>query len=131
MAIPRISFVSLGCPKALVDSERIITRLRSEGYEISHKHQGDDLVIMNTCGFLDSARGESLANIDKALKENGKVIVTGCLGADPDMSFDKHILMCWPLQDHKPMKVLYKLFIRPFLQFMILLLIWFPRKVFA
>ncbi|WP_375673430.1 30S ribosomal protein S12 methylthiotransferase RimO [Bartonella sp. TS82HLJMH] len=85
MVAPRISFVSLGCPKALVDSERIITRLRSEGYEISHQHQGADVVIVNTCGFLDSARRESLANIDEALKKNGKVIVTGCLGADPDV----------------------------------------------
>ncbi|WP_375667247.1 30S ribosomal protein S12 methylthiotransferase RimO [Bartonella sp. CL435QHHD] len=84
MVAPRISFVSLGCPKALVDSERIITRLRSEGYEISRQHQGADVVIVNTCGFLDSARRESLANIDEALKKNGKVIVTGCLGADPD-----------------------------------------------
>ncbi|WP_375613421.1 MULTISPECIES: 30S ribosomal protein S12 methylthiotransferase RimO [unclassified Bartonella] len=84
MVAPRISFVSLGCPKALVDSERIITRLRSEGYEISRQHQGADVVIVNTCGFLDSARKESLANIDEALKKNGKVIVTGCLGADPD-----------------------------------------------
>ncbi|WP_375655175.1 30S ribosomal protein S12 methylthiotransferase RimO [Bartonella sp. AA83SXKL] len=84
MVAPRISFVSLGCPKALVDSERIITRLRSEGYDISRQHQGADVVIVNTCGFLDSARRESLANIDEALKKNGKVIVTGCLGADPD-----------------------------------------------
>lgn len=90
MAAPRISFVSLGCPKALVDSERIITRLRSEGYEISRKHQGADVVIVNTCGFLDSARNESLANIDEALKENGKVIVTGCLGADPDIIRQAH-----------------------------------------
>ncbi|WP_019223314.1 30S ribosomal protein S12 methylthiotransferase RimO [Bartonella rattaustraliani] len=90
MAVPRISFVSLGCPKALVDSERIITKLRSEGYEISHKHQGADLVIVNTCGFLDSARNESLANIDKALKENGKVIVTGCLGSDPAIIQQAH-----------------------------------------
>ncbi|MET3560014.1 ribosomal protein S12 methylthiotransferase [Bartonella japonica] len=90
MAVPRISFVSLGCPKALVDSERIITRLRSEGYEITHKHQGADLVIVNTCGFLDSARSESLANIDKALKENAKVIVTGCLGADPEVIRQAH-----------------------------------------
>ncbi|WP_273759950.1 30S ribosomal protein S12 methylthiotransferase RimO [Bartonella sp. ML70XJBT.G] len=90
MAVPRISFVSLGCPKALVDSERIITRLRSEGYEISRKHQGADVVIVNTCGFLDSARNESLANIDEALKENGKVIVTGCLGADPDVIRQAH-----------------------------------------
>ncbi|WP_375650277.1 30S ribosomal protein S12 methylthiotransferase RimO [Bartonella sp. OT172YNZD] len=85
MVAPRISFVSLGCPKALVDSERIITSLRSEGYEISRQHQGADVVIVNTCGFLDSARRESLANIDEALKKNGKVIVTGCLGADPDV----------------------------------------------
>ncbi|CBI76435.1 putative enzyme [Bartonella clarridgeiae 73] len=91
MVVPRISFVSLGCPKALVDSERIITRLRSEGYEISNKHQGADLVIVNTCGFLDSARNESLANIDEALKNNGKVIVTGCLGAEPNV-----ILQAYP-----------------------------------
>ncbi|MBB5073058.1 ribosomal protein S12 methylthiotransferase [Bartonella callosciuri] len=90
MAAPRISFVSLGCPKALVDSERIITRLRSEGYEISRNHQGADLVVVNTCGFLDSARNESLAHIDEALKENGKVIVTGCLGADPDVIRQAH-----------------------------------------
>ncbi|WP_017196431.1 30S ribosomal protein S12 methylthiotransferase RimO [Bartonella birtlesii] len=90
MAAPRISFISLGCPKALVDSERIITKLRSEGYEISRKNQGADLVIVNTCGFLNSARNESLANIDEALKENGKVIVTGCLGADPDVILQTH-----------------------------------------
>ncbi|EJF75084.1 30S ribosomal protein S12 methylthiotransferase RimO [Bartonella alsatica] len=90
MVAPRISFVSLGCPKALVDSERIITRLRSEGYEISHNHRGADVVIVNTCGFLDSARRESLANINKALKENGKVIVTGCLGSDPDVIRQAH-----------------------------------------
>ncbi|AGF74520.1 hypothetical protein BAnh1_06410 [Bartonella australis AUST/NH1] len=84
MVAPRISFVSLGCPKALVDSERIITSLRSEGYEVSNNHKSADLVIVNTCGFLDSARNESLANIDEAIKKNGKVIVTGCLGAEPD-----------------------------------------------
>ena len=81
---PRISFVSLGCPKALVDSERIVTRLRAEGYELSRKHEGADLVIVNTCGFLDSAKAESLAAIGDALKENGKVIVTGCMGAEPE-----------------------------------------------
>ena len=81
---PRVSFVSLGCPKALVDSERIITRLRAEGYEIARKHDGADLVIVNTCGFLDSARDESLDAIGSALSENGKVIVTGCLGAEPE-----------------------------------------------
>ena len=80
---PRISFVSLGCPKALVDSERIITQLRSEGYELSKSHAGADLVIVNTCGFLDSAKAESLAAIGEAMDVNGKVIVTGCMGAEP------------------------------------------------
>ncbi len=78
----KISFVSLGCPKALVDSERIITRLRAEGYELTKNHAGADAVIVNTCGFLDSAKAESLASIAAALAENGKVIVTGCMGAE-------------------------------------------------
>jgi ribosomal protein S12 methylthiotransferase len=81
---PKISFVSLGCPKALVDSERIITRLRAEGYELARQHDGADLVIVNTCGFLDSAKQESLGAIGEALAENGKVIVTGCMGAEPE-----------------------------------------------
>jgi ribosomal protein S12 methylthiotransferase len=81
---PRISFVSLGCPKALVDSERIITRLRAEGYELTRRHEGADAVIVNTCGFLDSAKAESLAAIGEALAENGRVIVTGCMGAEPE-----------------------------------------------
>jgi ribosomal protein S12 methylthiotransferase len=81
---PRVSFVSLGCPKALVDSERIITRLRAEGYELTRQHAGADLAIVNTCGFLDSAQEESLAAIGAALNENGKVIVTGCMGAEPE-----------------------------------------------
>jgi ribosomal protein S12 methylthiotransferase len=81
---PRISFVSLGCPKALVDSERIITRLRAEGYELSRDHADADLAIVNTCGFLDSAQAESLSAIGAALAENGKVIVTGCMGAEPE-----------------------------------------------
>ena len=81
---PRISFVSLGCPKALVDSERIVTRLRAEGYELTKTHAGADAVIVNTCGFLDSAKAESLAAIGAALKENGRVIVTGCMGAEPE-----------------------------------------------
>lgn len=89
-AAPRVSFVSLGCPKALVDSERIITRLRSEGYEIARKHDGADLVVVNTCGFLDSARDESLEAIGAAMKENGKVIVTGCMGATPELIREKH-----------------------------------------
>jgi ribosomal protein S12 methylthiotransferase len=81
---PKISFVSLGCPKALVDSERIITRLRAEGYELARKHDVADLVIVNTCGFLDSAKAESLSAIGDAMAENGKVIVTGCMGAEPE-----------------------------------------------
>jgi len=81
---PIVSFVSLGCPKALVDSERIITRLRAEGYELARKHDGADLVIVNTCGFLDSAKAESLSAIGQAMAENGKVIVTGCMGAEPE-----------------------------------------------
>ena len=79
---PKISFVSLGCPKALVDSERIITQLRAEGYDLARTHAGADAVIVNTCGFLDSAKAESLAAIGDALNKNGKVIVTGCLGAE-------------------------------------------------
>ena len=81
---PKLSFVSLGCPKALVDSERIITRLRAEGYELSRTHAGADLVIVNTCGFLDSAQAESLGAIGEAMATNGKVIVTGCMGAEPE-----------------------------------------------
>jgi len=87
---PRVSFVSLGCPKALVDSERILTRLRAEGYELSKSHAGADLAIVNTCGFLDSAKKESLDAIGAALAENGKVIVTGCMGAEPDAIRDAY-----------------------------------------
>ncbi|MCX8048697.1 MAG: 30S ribosomal protein S12 methylthiotransferase RimO [Methylohalobius sp.] len=81
---PRIGFVSLGCPKALVDSERILTRLRAEGYAIAPSYEGADLVVVNTCGFIEEAVAESLEAIDEALAENGKVIVTGCLGARPE-----------------------------------------------
>ena len=87
--LPRISFVSLGCPKALVDSERIITQLRAEGYELTKSHAGADAVIVNTCGFLDSAKAESLDAIGAALNENGKVIVTGCMGAEPEQIRDR------------------------------------------
>ncbi|HYA80865.1 MAG TPA: radical SAM protein, partial [Methylocystis sp.] len=87
-AAPRVSFVSLGCPKALVDSERIITQLRAEGYELSRGHAGADVVVVNTCGFLDSAKAESLSAIGAALKENGKVVVTGCMGADKSEVLD-------------------------------------------
>ncbi|MCF6233976.1 MAG: 30S ribosomal protein S12 methylthiotransferase RimO [Rhodobacteraceae bacterium] len=87
---PSIGMVSLGCPKALVDSERILTRLRAEGYGVSPDYAGADAVIVNTCGFLDSAKAESLSAIGEALKENGRVIVTGCLGADPDYIREHH-----------------------------------------
>ncbi|AXX96982.1 30S ribosomal protein S12 methylthiotransferase RimO [Profundibacter amoris] len=86
----RIGMVSLGCPKALVDSERILTRLRAEGYAISPDYTGADAVIVNTCGFLDSAKAESLDAIGEALRENGRVIVTGCLGAEPDYIREHH-----------------------------------------
>lgn len=87
---PTIGMVSLGCPKALVDSERILTRLRAEGYAISPDYQGADAVIVNTCGFLDSAKAESLESIGEALRENGRVIVTGCLGANPEYITGAH-----------------------------------------
>ena len=87
---PRVGFVSLGCPKATVDSERILTRLRAEGYIISPKYVDSDLVVVNTCGFIDSAVAESLEAIGEALAENGKVIVTGCLGAKGNVVKETH-----------------------------------------
>src|SRR5450432_964237 len=87
---PKVGFVSLGCPKALVDSERILTRLRAEGYEVAPSYAAADLVVVNTCGFIDSAVDESLDAIGEALAENGKVIVTGCLGAQPQRILDRH-----------------------------------------
>lgn len=87
---PMIGMVSLGCPKALVDSERILTRLRAEGYGVSPEYAGADAVIVNTCGFLDSAKAESLEAIGEALNENGRVIVTGCLGAEPEYITGAH-----------------------------------------
>jgi ribosomal protein S12 methylthiotransferase len=87
---PRVGFVSLGCPKALVDSERILTQLRIRGYEISPSYQASDLVVVNTCGFIDSAIDESLGAIGEALAANGKVVVTGCLGANPQRILEKH-----------------------------------------
>ncbi|MEO6369110.1 MAG: 30S ribosomal protein S12 methylthiotransferase RimO [Steroidobacteraceae bacterium] len=87
---PRVGFVSLGCPKALVDSERILTQLRIRGYEISPSYADADLVVVNTCGFIDSAIDESLEAIGEALEANGKVVVTGCLGANPARILEKH-----------------------------------------
>ncbi len=86
---PRVGLVSLGCPKALVDSERIITQLRAEGYELSPSYAGADVVIVNTCGFLDSAKAESLEAIGEAMAANGKVVVTGCMGGQPELIRDK------------------------------------------
>src|ERR1035437_8587742 len=83
--VPTVGLVSLGCPKALVDSERILTQLRSEGYQLSPSYEGADVVIVNTCGFLDSAKKESLEAIGEAMTANGKVIVTGCMGAEPEV----------------------------------------------
>ena len=87
---PNIGMVSLGCPKALVDSERLLTKLRAEGYGISPNYEGADAVIVNTCGFLDSAKAESLEAIGEAIDENGRVIVTGCLGAEPEFITGAH-----------------------------------------
>jgi tRNA A37 methylthiotransferase MiaB len=89
-AAPKVGFVSLGCPKALVDSERILTQLRLDGYTISPSYEDADVVVVNTCGFIDSAREESLDAIGEALAENGKVIVTGCLGAEAAQIHERH-----------------------------------------
>jgi ribosomal protein S12 methylthiotransferase len=87
---PKVGFVSLGCPKALVDSERILTQLRAEGYEVSPTYAAADVVVVNTCGFIDSAIDESLDAIGEALEQNGRVIVTGCLGANPQRILQRH-----------------------------------------
>ncbi len=87
---PAVGFVSLGCAKALVDSERLITELRARGYEIAPRYEGADLVIVNTCGFIDSAIDESLQAIGEALEQNGRVLVTGCLGANPQRILERH-----------------------------------------
>jgi ribosomal protein S12 methylthiotransferase len=87
---PKVGFVSLGCPKALVDSERIITQLRAEGYQVAPSYDSADVVVVNTCGFIDSAVDESLDAIGEALEQNGKVIVTGCLGARPERILERH-----------------------------------------
>ena len=87
---PKIGFVSLGCPKALVDSERILTQLRAEGYSVAPDYASADLVVVNTCGFIDAAIDESLEAIGEALEQNGKVIVTGCLGANPQRILERH-----------------------------------------
>jgi ribosomal protein S12 methylthiotransferase len=88
--VPKIGFVSLGCPKALVDSERILTRLRAEGYEVSPTYDAADVVVVNTCGFIDAAVDESLDAIGEAIEQNGRVIVTGCLGARPERILERH-----------------------------------------
>lgn len=90
MKSPKVGFVSLGCPKALVDSERILTQLKTEGYEVAQNYDGADLVVVNTCGFIESAVQESLDAIGEAISENGKVIVTGCLGKDEAKIRDMH-----------------------------------------
>ncbi len=90
MISPKVGFVSLGCPKALVDSERILTQLRTEGYAITPDYDDADVVVVNTCGFIDSAKAESLEAIGEAIAENGKVIVTGCLGVEEAMIRDLH-----------------------------------------
>ncbi|WP_454007158.1 30S ribosomal protein S12 methylthiotransferase RimO [Alcaligenes sp. Marseille-Q7550] len=90
MTAPKVGFVSLGCPKALVDSERILTQLRTDGYQITSSYDNADVVVVNTCGFIDSAKAESLEAIGEALAENGRVIVTGCMGVDESVIRDVH-----------------------------------------
>src|ERR1700682_4668301 len=87
---PRVGFVSLGCPKALVDSERILTQLRAEGYQVSPTYEAADLVVVNTCGFIDAPGHKSLEAIGEALAKNGRVVVTGCLGARPETIRERH-----------------------------------------
>ena len=108
---PKVGLVSLGCPKALVDSERILTRLRAEGYSISSDYNDAEAVIVNTCGFLDSAKAESLEAIGEAIEENGKVIVTGCLGAEPEYITGIHpsvLAITGPQQYEKVLDVVHK-----------------------
>src|SRR5215213_475133 len=90
MRAPKVGFVSLGCPKALVDSERILTQLRAEGYAVSPTYAAADVVVVNTCGFIDAAVDESLDAIGEALEKNGRVIVTGCLGARRERILERH-----------------------------------------
>ncbi len=105
-ASPKVGFVSLGCPKALVDSEGILTRLRAEGYAISPSYDGADLVVVNTCGFIESAVRESLDAIGEALAENGRVIVTGCLGAKGDVVRQAHPKVLAVTGPHAPEEVM-------------------------
>jgi ribosomal protein S12 methylthiotransferase len=126
-AAPKVSFVSLGCPKALVDSERIITRLRAEGYELARKHDGADLVIVNTCGFLDSAKQESLSAIGEAMATNGKVIVTGCMGAEPSRS-SRPIPACSRSPGRSNMRACWMPYTGPCRRCTIRISIWCRRK---
>jgi ribosomal protein S12 methylthiotransferase len=115
-AAPRIGFVSLGCPKALVDSERILTQLRAEGYATSGSYEDADLVIVNTCGFIDAAVEESLGAIGEALAENGKVIVTGCLGAKGDLVRAAHpsvLAVTGPHDADSVLRAVHEQFARP------------------
>ena len=108
---PKIGLVSLGCPKALVDTERLVTRMRAEGYEVAPDYAGADVVLVNTCGFLDSAKEESLAAIGEAMAENGRVIVTGCLGVEKDMIMERHegvLAITGPHQYEEVMEAVHK-----------------------
>ncbi|MEZ0260873.1 MAG: 30S ribosomal protein S12 methylthiotransferase RimO [Alphaproteobacteria bacterium] len=108
---PTVGIVSLGCPKALVDTERILTQLRSEGYQLSPDYQGADMVIVNTCGFLDSAKKESLEAIGEAMDANGKVIVTGCMGAEPEQimkAYPKVLAVTGPQQYEDVLNAVHK-----------------------
>lgn len=123
-AAPKVGFVSLGCPKALVDSERILTQLKAEGYEIAPDYNGADVVVVNTCGFIDSARDESMDAIGEAMAENGKVIVTGCLGAEPEVirsMYPKVAAITGPHQYESVVKAVHDIVLPPHDPFMDLL----------
>jgi ribosomal protein S12 methylthiotransferase len=120
-AIPKVGFVSLGCAKALVDSERIITRLRAEGYDIAPSYHDADVVVVNTCGFLDSARAESLEAIGEAMAENGRVIVTGCFGAEGEhirAAFPDVLAITGPHQYETVMEAIHKAIPAPHARFL-------------
>lgn len=127
---PKVGFVSLGCPKATVDSERILTQLRMEGYQIVPSYDEADVVVVNTCGFIDSAKAESLDAIGEALAENGRVIVTGCMGVTEGAIRDVHpnvLAVTGPQQYEQVVQAVHE--VVPPKKIIIPILIWYRHKV--
>ena len=131
----RVGFVSLGCPKALVDSERILTKLKLDGYDVVPDYDNADLVVVNTCGFIDSAKQESLDAINEAMRENGKVVVTGCMGKGSDAEIIKQqypdVLSVSGPADYDSVWVLFMSLSRPKLRRVITIVIVFLPKVLS